>query len=142
MNPAIDFVTQSLAGIETESFLIEGLNIRSDTTVIEIPFHPEPRAAGTGGGARPSLVSLLGEEPLQAEVIGYSGSEIEIGMLLGRLTASPYTDGARLTKTGRTRIDSQTMHEFRIAFALRRQGAAERTATADKSGGDGDLSQP
>lgn len=141
-DPAISGVIHAVAGAESESLLIEELDLRSETTLIEIVFHQDRQIGGTVDGRGHAPASIPGADPLDAAVTGYAEGQIDIGLLLGRLTACPYAEGPRIAETRRTQLNDRTMIEFRIVFTLLRHAAAGSAAAAGGPGNDGDPSRP
>jgi len=120
-----------LQGTPLEAVLAEVCGLQSDSLVIASA--QADGAAGPTGAAfhfapttnpAPSAEPIRGPVPSPAGggttvyLHGFASTEIAVGMLLGRLSASPLVSDVRLTDSRAAQFNGRAMREFTISFAL------------------------
>ncbi len=113
---AIDAVLAAIRAAERESISAETLEIRSDSAAAHIQLRRQEPDADV------RFSKLFPQDrgtPLSGEVIGFASTDVDIGVLLGRLSVCASVGGARLAEACDARFNDRPMRQFRIVFELR-----------------------
>ena len=120
---AIDCVLAEAFAAESSSMFVETLEVRYATTAIAIRLPVDDRGTKSADAPISSLLGPEDEKPLSGELVGFASTELEIGVLVGRLSACRFATGVRLADARETQFNDRKMREFRIAFEIRQDVA-------------------
>jgi hypothetical protein len=112
----LDTVLAATLAAEGESLLVETFKAQYASTLVEIRLHAEERPADQSDTSITDLLSANDLRPLSAELLGFAATDLEIGMLVGRLSACPFTTGVQLMDTSEARFNDRRMRSFRIGL--------------------------
>jgi hypothetical protein len=116
----LDAVLAEACDLENDSLIIASAKTDCAAGTTEVAFH----AATTTNPASSADYLSVPLPPAAGGVTtvhlnGFASTEIAIGMLLGRLSASPLVYDARLTDSREVQFNGRAMREFTITFAIR-----------------------
>jgi hypothetical protein len=114
----IDALLVATFGSESETLLIETFKARYATTAVAIRLHSDSTPAEA---AETPISNLLGPEdvkPLSAELRGFAATDLDIGRLVGRLSACPFAGNVRLVEASEATVHDRRMRAFRIELDI------------------------
>jgi hypothetical protein len=116
----LEAVLAEVCSLENDSLVIASAQADCAAGTTEAAFH----AASTTNPGPPDEHLSVPLPPAVGGVTtvhlnGFASAEIAIGMLLGRLSASPLVSDARLTNSREAQFNGRAMREFTITFAIR-----------------------
>ena len=116
---AIDAVLAAIRAAESESISFETLELRSDSGAAQIQLHQDRREEPDAHVGFSKLLPQDKDRLLSGEVIGFASTDVDIGVLLARLSSCPSVGGARLAEACDAWFNDRPMRHFRIVFELR-----------------------
>ncbi len=112
----LDAVLALFLGMENESLFIETFKVRYPTILIDIRPHADERAAEPSHGPLADQLGPRDIRPISAELQGFGATDLEIGMLVGRLSVCPFASDVRLIEVSEALFNDRRMRAFRIGI--------------------------
>lgn len=112
----LDAVLALFLGMENESLLIETFQVRFPTILIDIRPHPDDRTAKPSHGPLAQQLGPRDIRPISAELQGFGATDLDIGMLVGRLSVCPFAGDVRLIEVSEAQFNDRRMRAFRIGI--------------------------
>jgi len=116
----LEAVLAEVCDLENDSLVIASVEADAAAGTNDAAFRADPTTnPATAAGHLSAPLAPAAGGVTSVRVNGFASTEIAIGMLLGRLSASPLVSDVRLTDSREVQFNGRAMREFTIALAIR-----------------------